>query len=383
MSIYFVLALTLLNQISMFAARITLVLYALKLGAQPLTVGILGAMFSLFPALLAVVAGKLSDRFGSRWPLIFGVAGGGIGMLVPYFIPGLPAIFAGMAMLGFALVFFGVPIQNLVGLLSKPDARVQNFSNFSMMLSISAFVGPLIAGFSIDHFGHVATCLYLALLTLAPIAMLAIWGGMLPRGTSKDKHASGGIRVMLSVPGVRRVLATGSLQTTGDSLYQYYMPVYMHSIGFSASTIGTVLAMYAAAAFVARLVMTRLIARFTEEKVLAYAFYLGAVSAMLVPFFQAAAVLMLLSFMFGLGMGCCAPIVTMLMFANSPEGRSGEALGLKVMVNQFTKVISPIALGSITSAFGLPPAFWITSLMLGSGGVLSRPRTIIGRSPPA
>src|SRR4029077_6404749 len=130
-------------------------------------------------------------------------------------------------------------------------------------------------------------------------------------------------------------------------LYQFYIPVYAHGIGLSASTIGILLSMNAAAAFFVRVILARLIARFKEERLLAYAFYVGAASLMLIPFIKSAVILALISFIFGLGMGCCGPIVTMLMFSSSATGRSGEALGLKVTLNHLTKVVSPIIFGSI------------------------------------
>ena len=179
---------------------------------------------------------------------------------------------------------------------------------------------------------------------------------------------------MLTAPGVPRVLATGSLQNTGDGLYQFYMPVYTHAIGLSPSVIGIILATNSAAAFAVRLILPRLIARFKEERLLAYSFYLGAACLLLIPLFKAPVMLALISFVFGIGMGCCGPIVTMLMFGNAPAGRSGEALGLKVTINHLTKVISPVISGSIATAFGLPPVFWINAVMLGTGGVLSWPK---------
>ena len=132
--------------------------------------------------------------------------------------------------------------------------------------------------------------------------------------------------------------------------------------------------MNAAAAFVVRLVLPRMIARFKEERLLAYAFYVGATALMLMPFFRSAVMLGTISFVFGLGMGCTGPIVTMLMFGSSPPGRSGEALGLKVTVNHLTKVVSPVIFGSIAGTFGLFAVFWVNALMLGAGGVLSQPK---------
>lgn len=375
MSVYFVYALALFNGIGVFSSQMVLSLYALNLGASPLAVGLLAAAYSLFPMLLAVTAGKLIDRFGGRWPMTAGAACGGIGMLVPYFVQGLPAVYIAGATNGLWVVFFGLATQNLVGQLSTPDTRARDFSNYMLTNSLSQFLAPLIGGFSIDHGGHAGTCLYLALLSLAPIALLAVRGHALPGGTRRvEKARGGGIRAMLSDPVVRRTLITGSLLSVGLNLYQTYMPVYGHSIGLSASAIGMVLAMNSSAAFVSRFGLPRLIAKFGEERLLAYAFFAGAATLALIPLFKYPALLALVSFVFGLGMGCGQPIVIMLMYSNSRDGRSGEALGLKVTTNQLTKLVSPVLFGAIASVLGLFAMFWINAALMAAGGAISRPK---------
>ncbi len=183
---------------------------------------------------------------------------------------------------------------------------------------------------------------------------------------------------MLATKGVGKTLATSSLLQTGQDLFQFYLPVYAHGVGLSASAIGVVLAMNSAAAFVVRLVLPRLIAKFREDKVLAGAFFAGAASFALLPFFTSSTLLALVAFAYGLGMGCGQPIVTMQMFSNSAAGRSGEALGLRMTVNHLTRVVGPVIFGFIGSAFGLPAVFWVNGLMLGGGGALSRTRETAG-----
>jgi MFS family permease len=375
MLIYYTFILALLNITSVRAGRVLLSLYALDLGAQPFAIGILAATFSALPMLLSWQAGRISDRFGSRWPLIFGAAGGACGMLVPYYMPGLPALYVAAAMNGLSFAFYVVSLQNLVGLLSEPHNRALNFTNFSLVTSVTSFLGPLLAGFSIDLSGHAVACLYLVVLSLVPFLMLAIWGGTLPGG-SRDVPPVGSIRDMLTGSGLWKVLVTSSLVMTGTSLFQFYMPIYGHGIGLSASAIGALLAMFSAAAFVVRLIIPRLITLLSEGKVLAYAFFLGAASFLLVPFFKSAAVLALVSFTFGLGMGCGMPITMMMTFSSSAEGHSGEALGLRITVNQLTSVIVPVVFGAIGSAFGIFPVFWGIALMLASGGAFTKPGTI-------
>ena len=57
------------------ASRVVVSLFALQLGATQFVIGLLIAMYSLFPALLALYAGRLSDRRGTRLPMLIGAIG--------------------------------------------------------------------------------------------------------------------------------------------------------------------------------------------------------------------------------------------------------------------------------------------------------------------
>lgn len=70
----------------------------------------------------------------------------------------------------------------------------------------------------------------------------------------------------------------------------------------------------------------------------------------------------------------------MLMFSNSKNGRSGEALGLKFTVNQMTKLISPAIFGAISTMLGLPPMFWLNASLMIGGGLYSRPKMPAGET---
>jgi MFS family permease len=160
----------------------------------------------------------------------------------------------------------------------------------------------------------------------------------------------------------------------GQDLFQFYIPVYGHGIGLSASAIGGLLATLAAASFVVRFFLPRLVTRVGDEKVLALSFYVTAIGFGLVPLFESVVMLGVVSFVFGLGMGCGQPITTMMIFSRSAAGRSGETLGLRQSVNNAMRVSGPTIFGFVATAFGLPPVFWISAVMMGSGGILSRTR---------
>jgi predicted MFS family arabinose efflux permease len=327
----------------------------------------------VLPTLLSWQVGRFADRFGSRWPLLLGTATGILGMLVSYIIPGLPSLFFTSVMYGLQFALSISPLQNLVGLLSGPEDSAKHFSNFSLVVSFNGFAGPLLAGFLFDHAGPGVACLTLVLLLLVPAVMLVVWGGILPGGTGVKKP-TGSVRLLLSESGLWRVLATGSLVIAGVDLFQVYIPIYGHGIGLSASAIGIILAGYSSAALIIRIFLSSLVKRLTVERLLAYSFLIGAAGFLLVPFFENMLILSLVSFFFGLGMGCGQPLTIMMTFGNSTQGRSGEAMGLRITVNDFSRMTGQFLFGSLCSAFGIFSVFWINALLLASGWAASHPR---------
>lgn len=375
----YVLALTALSGTAVRAGNMVIVLYALKLGSSAFVIGLLGAMFAVLPMIFSMPAGKLADRYGSRAPLLVCTVGSGIGLLVPWAFPGITAMFIAAALIGLSLAMV-VPLQNLMGLISTPETRAKNFANFSLGMGTANLLGPLIGGFSVDLAGPATTCLYLALLNVVTITMLLVWGRRLPRAPAEGAKAKGSVYAILKIRNVRRAIATSSLINVGRDLYQFYFPVYAHNIGLSASMIGIVQAFNFGAELTVRLFLQRLLKRFKEERLLAYSFFVGALSIVLMPFFQNVFVLIVLSFMLGLGMGMGQPIITMLMYSYSPKGRTGEALGMRMSFIHLTKLVGPVAFGAIGSALGLVAMFVVNAGVMTAGGLLSRS---VNEEPPA
>src|SRR5262245_58429435 len=133
MSISTVLLIVLCNMMSFRASKILISLFALELGASQFYIGIMIAMYSVFPALLAVYAGKLSDRLGVRPPMLAGSLGVSAGLLLPWLLPSVPTLYVSGALIGASHMLYNVATQNLIGSLGGPCAFNSNF-NYSAML---------------------------------------------------------------------------------------------------------------------------------------------------------------------------------------------------------------------------------------------------------
>jgi MFS family permease len=373
-AIHLCLALTVFLFTGFGAARIVLTLYALELGAPASVVGALGALFYLFALLLSWPIGALVDRAGPRPLMIFAAVCSTGAMLLPYFAGVLPAFYAAAALWGLALAFFHVTLQNTIGLLSKPENRARNFANFSLMGATTNFIGPLIAGACIDHLGYASACLIAAVPGGIALLLMLVWGRLFPPGNPEAKHGMGSLN-MLAERQVQLMLATSALVQLGTDLFQFFIPIYGHSIGLSASAIGMILASFAIASFVVRLFLPYVMKKVAGDRLLAWTFYLGMVAFVLVPLFKHPAALAAVSFFFGLGMGISMPLTVILMYERTLPGRAGQTLGLRLSANNLVRVVGPLVFGAVGSAFGMPPVFWLNGAMMVIGGLLSRAPT--------
>ena len=372
MPIPLALCLTFIAFTALNAARVVLTLYALTLGAPASSVGVLGGMFYVFPLLLSWPIGALADRIGSRRLLLIGAVAGTGSMLLPYFVREIGAFYAAAALIGLSIAFYHVTLQNLVGMLSTPEQRPRNFSNFSLVGATTNFAGPLMAGVSIDHFGHATAVLVIVAFSAIALILLPLGWRRLPAPRPKPPASAGAAQDLPADPGVWRMLVASAMVQLGTDLFQFYLPIYGHEIGLSASAIGAVLASFAAAAFVVRIFLPRLVRQAQPERVLMYSFYAGAVGFLVVPFFHSTVLLCVASFMFGLGMGCGTPLTVMLMFDRSSQGRSGRTLGIRLTTTNAVRVLGPMVFGAVGTAFGVPPVFWINAAIMAATGFMSR-----------
>jgi predicted MFS family arabinose efflux permease len=158
---------------------------------------------------------------------------------------------------------------------------------------------------------------------------------------------------------------------TGIELFTFYFPVYGRSIGLTASVIGLVMSSYAVAAFIVRMAMPAASRRMGEIGVLTASLFAAGIVYTLVPLVSQAPLLALCAFLLGLGLGCAQPLTIILTYNHAPQGRSGEALGMRLTVNKLTQIAVPLAFGAMGSAFGLVPVFWANGAFLLTGGFLS------------
>jgi predicted MFS family arabinose efflux permease len=362
------IVLTVLTHVAFVGSRMTIALYGIQLGATPLTVGVLMALYAFLPMLLAVYVGRLIDRIGPLRPMLWSSAALVAAVALPGLWPSLATLHLAAILIGTSFLYYHVALNNVIGQLGTPADRAVNFSWFALGFSISGFCGPLLAGFAIDGVGHRTA--FLALAAFPALATLVLYGRrhLLP-GPAGTLHQGGERRIadLLREPRLRSAFIASAVLAMGWDLYTFVMPVYGSSIRLSASTIGVIMGTFAAATFVVRLAMPALSRHLKEWPMVIAAMTIAGVSYALFPLATSVPLLMGLSFLLGLGLGCAQPFIMSLLYAASPPGRQGEVIGVRTTMLNGSHTFLPLAMGALGAALGMGPVFWAMAAFLFSG----------------
>jgi len=358
-----------LNHVALSGGRVAAALSALHLGMSPFMVGMLLATFGVVPMLVSVSTGRLIDRIGVQRPLLVGNAMVASGALLACLWPSPVTLMITAATLGVGFMLHQMGTQRQLGH-GTNDERMRNFSWMSLAHAVSGLVGPLGAGLSIDYLGYRYA---FGPITLAPlIALLAtrpLLGLLLPPAPASDDGAPirRRTRDLLAVPALRRVLGANLLISGAWDTHLFLMPLYGRSIGLSATTIGIVLAMFAAATFVIRFGLPVIQRRVRPWTLVRVAMVGAAISFTLYPFFDAAEPLMAISFLLGLALGCVQPSILALLHQYAPDNRVAEAFGIRLALINGSQVSLPLGCGALAALTGLAPLFWTYTLALVGG----------------
>lgn len=383
-TLYWVVSLCVLSQAGYGGSRVAVSLYALELGASQFAVGTIVALYALCATTLSIVIGRQVDRTPPRIPVIIGTVGMAVVLLLPAFHGNLYLLGGVALILGLCHQIFSIPLEALIGGIGGAERRAGNYTVLTLGWSVANMTGPMITGYLIDHVGHANAFFALAALTGAPLLVMARYPQLVP-GTVMHRaakaEAGGSVLELWRMKSLRTVILCAGIVGSAQDLFQFYMPVYGHAIGLSASAIGLILGTMYGAAFCVRMVIPWMVKRFAELKILTAAVFLAALTYGLIPVFTHEVVLAMLAFALGLGVGCATPMTLSLLYVLSPPSRVAEAIGLQKTIRHGSYMIVPMIFGSVGALFGNMAVFLSNGALLAGAGALMRKVKLEARPP--
>jgi MFS family permease len=354
------------NHMAMNGSRMTVMLFAAYLGASPALIGLLAALYGIVSAFTAVYVGRWIDRVGPRKPIMLASAMVTTGALVAALGHEVWALFIAAPLMGTFNSMFQMTTHQTVGRYGRAEDRPANFSTQALAISLATFIGPMVAGLAIDHLGFSNAFFVSAFFAFAPMAV--VWMGLLkfPPAPVRKRESITPVSgwALLKDFELRRAYIAAASNNAIWSIWSFMLPLYGHSIGLSATAIGTLAACMAGGTVVVRLFTRPLVRRYKAWPliVLSHIFVgVGFIGMPLTAFYPA---LVVLASLMGLGLGLAGPLSTSVMYDASPPDKVGEVIGLRMTMANFAQTLVPLLSGAVGAALGVAPVFWAVGAML-------------------
>jgi len=304
-------------------------------------------------------------------------------MLCTVMATGLVLLSLSQVFLGAAIIIMASSFQVLVARGGDRTARNDAIKRYSMWMSAGGMVGPVLGGLIVSSMAAPLEGYRLAFV-FSSVATLALMGGLawLARHYPHPKVDEIEIRArdVLTLGGVTQSYRSGiSLASNRavqfgltatflimyiQSLYISFLPLYLSQNGYATMLISVAIALKGLAGMLARFLLGFLMARFALETILTTAGMIAAVCVVLTPLaVQDPITMMALVALMGAAVGVNLPVSIMIMVDAIGEGQRGKLMGLRLLVNRFAQILSPVMFGLLGQLVGLGAAFL-------SGGVL-------------
>ncbi len=363
------------------SSRVTATLYILHNHQPAWVVGLVVSLYSFLPSLLAIYAGKWIDRIGVRIPISSGIALVALSCLLPVFLPitaqGIWPLLLTATLVGVGFLFAQISGQGLIGYLTNVRNRATGFTYQSMAFSFSGSIGPVIVGYMIDHGSHSLSFAVASGFAVIAFIIYLLEAPSLPKFCGTRKITAAGSEnstlYLLKLPTLRNVLIASALVSMAWDLQSFMIPVYGTEIGLDAVEVGWLLSTFSVCTFAVRLVMPILSRLFREWQIILTVIAASGIIYLVFPFVKSLPILFVFVGLLGLVLGASQPNVMALLHQAAPQGRAGEAIGIRTMFTNMSHTVYPLLFGVGGTMVGATVAFWVLGgTMLGSDGFLIR-----------
>ncbi|OZC63616.1 MFS transporter [Rhodococcus sp. 15-725-2-2b] len=349
------------------AVRVLLSYRVLELGFGGLAIGVLTALYSLVPLLIAIPIGRLVDTRLLSITLRGGAVVTFAAVMLIGFATNLPALAVGSVILGIGNLLTMVAAQSYIPHHGAAEDFDRRFGTFSLWVSIGQTGGLPLAGVVASTSLHTSGAVFVMAAVAAAAAIVSWLPGLnstAPRRDTASRRQRGSIRSMIADPGMRAAIFSSLMVLTAIDLVSAYLPLLGERLGWTVLTVTVILTARSVASVASRLFLPLLLDNVSRRALLISGTGVSALPIAALPISTHPAIAVLFMVVAGFFWGIAQPL-TMTWVANlAPPGNRGSALSLRMTGNRLGQVFIPIAAGGVASVTGIGAVFVTTGALL-------------------
>jgi len=362
-----------LTQATIYVLRPMMTYRAIELDANSAQIGLIAALYALFPVLLALQFGSWVGKLGEAKFILYGT----LAMLVTsaglIFANSLLALGIAAAASGLAHLACMVGGQSMVALRAPEAGLDRYFGFYTFSASLGHMLGPIAASIVAGSNGTLPKStsnafLLGVVLTIVAIAPVIKWRNERPTVTGRE-NKEGAYKAAFNLvkrPGILAAIYISLAISSVADVLVVFLPLFGTENNFSPYAIGAILAIRAGTTMLSRFFLGRLSERFTTFQLLWWSTIISIVSCAAMAYTHTPIALGAIVFVAGFSLGVGQPLTMSLVSQKTESSERALAVSARLMGNRLGQFLVPAAAGAAAAASGAGAVFIGLAVLLGS-----------------
>jgi MFS family permease len=362
-----------LTQATIYVLRPMITYRAIELDANAAQVGLIAALYALFPVILALQFGSWVGKLGEAKFIIYGTVAMMATSVALVFANSLVTLGIATAAAGLAHLACMVGGQSMVALRAPRESYDKYFGFYTFSASVGHLIGPVIASIVAGSDGTLPKSTSNAFLLATVLTIIAIvpvirWRNERPTVVGKE-NSEGTFKAAINLakrPGIMAAIYISLAISSVADVLVVFLPLFGTENNFSPYAIGAILAIRAGTTMLSRLFLGRLSDRFSTFQLLWWSTIISLVCCVAMAFAHTPVTLGAIVFIAGFSLGVGQPLTMSLVSQKTESSERALAVSARLMGNRFGQFLVPAAAGTIAAASGAGAVFIALAILLGT-----------------
>ena len=362
-----------LTQATIYVLRPMITYRAIELDANAAQVGLIAALYALFPVILALQFGSWVGKLGEAKFVIYGTVAMMITSAALIFANSLVTLGIATAAAGLAHLACMVGGQSMVALRAPRESYDKYFGFYTFSASVGHLIGPVIASIVAGSDGTLPKSTSNAFLLATVLTIIALvpvirWRNERPTVEGKQ-NSEGTFKAAINLakrPGIMAAIYISLAISSVADVLVVFLPLFGTENNFSPYAIGAILAIRAGTTMLSRLFLGRLSDRFSTFQLLWWSTIISLVCCVAMAFAQTPVTLGAIVFVAGFSLGVGQPLTMSLVSQKTESSERALAVSARLMGNRFGQFLVPAAAGTIAAISGAGAVFIALAILLGT-----------------